>query len=238
MKKTLVVVFLVLMFAWLPVLADVPQRQTGTDESASGDQVTKTYTLRYVSPEFVKNALRIYLRNWSYGDGSNLFSAVLEKKNVAAFEEQLRKLDVEKKIIQLRIFTVIAGKTGTGSPIENKDLKQVLTEVSKLLNFKSYELDGASTFTVKDGFSGFGKLALSSAMNENLLFSYRGISIYTGNNGKRAVKLEFWLTQGNSKQELLSSQTEIAENGYLVAGVSRIGRDGKSLVLVINAEIK
>ena len=42
----------------------------------------------------------------------------------------------------------------------------------------------------------------------------------------------------SNKQELLSSETEIAENGYLVAGVSRIGNDGKSLVLVINAEIK
>jgi hypothetical protein len=37
---------------------------------------------------------------------------------------------------------------------------------------------------------------------------------------------------------LLNSDSGIPENGYLVAGVSRIGKEGKSLVLVINAEIK
>ena len=37
---------------------------------------------------------------------------------------------------------------------------------------------------------------------------------------------------------LISTQTSIKENGYLVAGVSKIGKNGDSLVLVINAEIK
>ncbi len=215
-------------------LAAAPQ----AENPGQNELVTRTYALNHVTPDFIKDALRIYLRNWSYSDGSNLFSTVLEKKNVAAFEEQLRKLDVEKKIIQLRIFTVIASRTGTSGPIENKDLKQVLAEVSNLLSFRSYELDGASTFTVKDGFSGFGRLALSSTLKEDLTFAYKDISITTGSDGKRSVKLAFWLSQTNPKQELLSSETEIAENGYLVAGVSRIGNDGKSLVLVINAEIK
>ena len=65
----------------------------------------------------------MYFFNCSFGEGSNLISVVMYKKNVAAFEEQLRKLDVEKKNIQLRIFTVIAGKEGKSDTIENKDLK-------------------------------------------------------------------------------------------------------------------
>lgn len=238
MKKILWVAFLILLLTAPALTADEQKTKAATDQPAAGEMVTKTYTLRYVSPEFIKNALRIYLRNWSYDDGANLFSVLLAKKDVPAFEEQLRKLDVEKKIIQLRIFSVIASRTGTSAPIENKDLKQVLAEVSNLLSFRSYELDGASTFTVKDGFSGFGRLALSSTLKEDLMFAYKDIAITTGSDGKRSVKLAFWLTQTNPKQELLSSETEITENGYLVAGVSRIGNEGKSLVLVINAEIQ
>ena len=61
------------------------------------------------------------------------------------------KTDGEKKAILLRIFTVIAAKEGKSEPIENKDLERVLAEVSNLLSFKSYVLDGASMITVKEG---------------------------------------------------------------------------------------
>lgn len=236
MKKILLVALLVLMFVLLPAITGEQKTQPEADKPGS-EEVTKTYTLHYVTPRFIFDSLRIYLRNSSFGEGSNLISVVLDKKNVAVFEEQLRKLDVEKKTILLRIFTIIAGKEGKSDTIENKDLKRVLAEVSNLLNFKSYVLDGASTITVKDG-AEFSRLALSSSMSENLQFEFKGISVLTGSNGKRSVKLEFWLKQSSNNQVLLSSETEIAENGYLVSGVSRIGNDGKSLVLVINAEIK
>ena len=147
------------------------------------------------------------------------------------------KINPEKKNILLRIFTVIASKEGKSDTIENKDLKRVLAEVSNLLSFKSYVLDGASMINLKDG-TRRGNLTLSSTMLEPLMLYINQIEILTGSNGKRSVKLSFWLLQARSGQELLSSETEIAENGYLVAGVSRIGNDGKSLVLVINAEIK
>ena len=145
--------------------------------------------------------------------------------------------DVEKKTILLRIFTIIAAKEGKTEPIENKDLGSVLAEVSNLLSFKSYMLDGASMITVKEG-AEYSKLALSSSMSESMEFAFKDISVLINGRGQRSVKLNFWLRQTSNKEELLSSETEIAENGYLVAGVSRIGNEGKSLVLVINAEIK
>ena len=164
-----------------------------------------------------------------------MISVVLDKKNVVTFEEQLRKLDEEKKSILLRIFTVFASKEGKNDTIENKDLKKVLAEVSNLLNFKSYVLDGASVITLKDG-TRRSYLSLSSAMPEPLQLFINHVTILTGSGGKRSVKLGLELYE--KKDHLLDSETEIAENGYLVAGVSRIGKDGKSLVLVINAEIK
>lgn len=233
MKKILSVVLLVLVFALLPAIAE--EQKTQSAGNSPSEVVTKSYTLRYVSPEFVKESLRIYFFNCSFGEGSNLISVVLDKKNVTAFEEQLRKLDVEKKSILLRIFTVFASKEGKTDAFENKDLMWVLAEVSKLLNFKSYVLDGASVIILKDG-TRRSYLSLSSAMPEPLQLYINHITILTGSGGKRSVKLGLELYE--KKDHLLDSETEIAENGYLVAGVSRIGNDGKSLVLVINAEIK
>ncbi len=237
MKKMLVVLIVLLVFLALPIHAEEQKEAPAAETQKETGVVTRTYTLRYVSPEFIREALSVYFMNCSYSRESNLISVVLEKSKVAQFEEQLRKLDVEKKTITLRIFTVIAGKEGTSDAIENKDLKKVLAEVSNLLNFKSYVLDGASSNTTKDG-SEFGRVVLSSAIGENLQLNFKRISISTGSDKKRSVKLGLSLMQKSNNQELLNSETEIAEDGYLVAGVSRIGNEGKSLVLVINAEIK
>ena len=216
-----------------PVLAP------GTDKGDGEELVTRTYELNYVTPKFVRDSLGIYLRRHSYSEGSKLISVMLPKKDVAAFEKQLRELDVERRMITLRIFTVIASREGKGEAVENRDLKKVLAEVSNLLNFRSYVLDGVSTISAKDG-ADFGRVALSSssALSGGMQFDFRRLSLATGSGGKKAVKFGFALIQLNTRQELLNSETEIAEDGYLVAGVSRLGDEGKSLVLVINAEIK
>ncbi len=214
-----------------------PVAAPSTDTGDTDEWVTRTYKLNYVTPRFVRDSLGIYLRRHSYSEGSKLISVILQKKDVAAFEKQLRELDVEKKMISLRIFTVIAAKEGKGGTIENQDLKRVLADVSQLLNFRSYVLDGASAITIRDG-AEFGRLALSTSLGDGLQFDYKSVAILTASNGKRSVKLGFSVQQLGSKQEVLSAETEIAEDGYLVAGVSRIGSEGKSLVLVINAEIK
>jgi hypothetical protein len=237
MKKMLFVLIVLLVFLAQPVRSEEQKGAPAAETQRETGTVTTTYTLRYVSPGFIRDVLSVYFMNCSYSRESNLISVVLEKSKVAQFEEQLRKLDVEKKIISLRVFTVIANKEGKSDAIENKELKRVLAEVSNLLNFKSYVLDGASAITVRDG-ADFGRLALSTSLSEGLRFEYKGVTILTANSGKRSVKLTFKLQQQGNNQELLSAETEIAEDGFLVAGVSRIGNEGKSLVLVINAEIK
>jgi hypothetical protein len=210
-------------------------RAPAEQKESADEKITRTYTLRYVSPEHLIHSAAIFLDHWSFAEGSKVITVKLPWKNIAAFEALLEKLDVERRNLVLRVFTVITAKEGRSDDFENKDLKRVLGEVRNLLNFKSYVLDGASAITVQDG-ADFGRLALSTSLPEGLNFAYRNISLQVGRDGKRAVKLEFYLSAG--KQELLSSTTEIAEDGYLVAGVSRIGSEGKSLVLVINAEIK
>ncbi len=224
-------------FADKPLQAAV-LKETSAPAMAQGDPmdlVTRTYTLKYVTPRFISDSLQVFLVNRSYGEGSNLITVTLHRKNIAAFEEQLRKLDVEKKNITLRIFTIVASHEGQSDNFENKDLKRVLAEVSNLLNFKSYVLDGASVVSIREGLR-YGRLVLSTSMSDDLTFTYSHVAIVQGSESKREIRLEFALSYGT--KELLSSATEIAEDGYLVAGVSRIGSEGKSLVLVINAEIK
>jgi hypothetical protein len=74
------------------------------------------------------------------------------------------------------------------------------------------------------------------------------IYIREGKDGKQTVGFEFRLQKETASyvkdgklidndQTLIESETSVKENGYLVAGVSRLG-NGDSLVLVINAEIK
>ncbi len=224
-------------FADAPLQAAVLKEAVApaAEKEGSDEKITRTYTLRYVSPDFLIQAANIYLDYWSTADDSKVITVRLLRKNLVAFEALLEKLDVERKNIVLRIFTVIAAKEGKSEDFENKDLKRVLGEVSNLLNFKSYVLDGASAITVQDG-TRQGRLALSTSLPEGLNFLYQHISLQTGRDGKRKVQLEFHLSAG--EQNLLNSTTEIAEDGYLVAGVSRIGSEGKSLVLVINAEIQ
>lgn len=241
MKKILYILLILLVFLVLPVRAEEPGSPQ-TAVSQRDEVVTRTYTLKHIDPLRVKETLNVYFYNISFSRESNLISVRLTKANLAAFEEELRKLDVPRRNILLRVFTVIAAKEGKGAAIENRDLKKVLAEVSNLLNFKAYTLDGASVITLKDG-TGYGELLLASdsldPLKDGLLrLEFSRVALATNADGKRSVRLGLQLDQKGGLGRLLNTETEVAENGYLVAGVSRIGNGGRSLVLVINAEIK
>ena len=236
MKKILYILLILLVFIALPVRAEEP----GSPQAAVSQRdevVTRTYTLKHIDPLRVKETLNVYFYNISFSQESSVITVRLPKANLAPFEEELRKLDAPRRSILLRVFTIIAAKTGKGEDIENKDLKRVLAEISNLLNFKAYTLDGASVIALRDG-TRYGELLLSSDSLEGLRLEFKHVALATNADGKRAVRLGFQLLQHGGMGVLLYTETEVAENGYLVAGVSRIGNGGKSLVLVINAEIK
>lgn len=208
--------------------------------------VTKSYTLKYTSPKDVHRTLRTYILNASYQDFGKLITVKLREKEVPQFEKLLNQMDVPKKQMLIRIFTVTASpEAGLDSRIDNPDLKRVIGELQKVLSFKSYQLDGVSAVTVKDG-QHFAKLVLSSK-SAHLEFNCGGINVIPGNNGQSSVGFRFGLKQVTDKfkkggefivNHLMESVTSVKENGYLVAGVSRIGKNGNSLILVINAQMK
>lgn len=208
------------------------------------DAITKTYILKHVSPVKVEKTLRQYFWTCSYDKNGNLFTVRIPRDEIAKFESLLRMIDVEKKKILIRIFTVIASnRPGKHNDLQNRDLKQVITELQKVLSFSSFRLDGVSAVTVVDD-QDDSMLTLSS--QSQLKLRLKGIQIKEGVQGARNIAFNFELSQldhytkeGQSMYEsLIASDTSIKENGYLVAGVSKIGKTGDSLILIINAEIK
>lgn len=217
-------------------LSDYKPRAKDPDEP-----VTKSYVLKHVAPKRVHDALKEYFYDDSYDRNSNIITVKIPRKNIKDFERMLKLMDVAKKKVMLRIFAIIASREGKSTPIANKDLKKVLTELQKVLSFNSYRLDGVSAMTVIDG-QQHSHVKLTASANLNL---YLG-DVYVRKDGDvNTTGFEFRLQQqvgrtseGKPLSEiLLSSETSVKENGYLVAGVSKIGKNGDSLVLIINAKM-
>jgi hypothetical protein len=244
MKKIIILILILLFVVSGFGFTEVKKAEEGKKKDTVSEVVTKTYVLKYIRPEVVIKALRQYFGQFSYDDSSNMLTVKIYKDDIPKFEELLKQLDVEKKKVLIRIFTVIASQEGKTGAVQNKDLQQVLMELQKVLSFKSFRLDGVSAITVKDG-QHRSQLLLSS--HSPLLLRLEDVSIKGEKQGQRTVNFDFDLRQktepfvmkdGNLVYEILiESETSVKENGYLVAGVSKIG-NGDSLVLVINAEIK
>jgi len=247
-KRVFVIGSLILLIVLINVNLFAEPSGKNSDEKTAKENsrsvVTRTYVLKYVSPKVVQRTLSSYLLNATYDSNGTMLSVVLYAENVAEFEKYLKQLDVPKKSVLVRIFTVVAshqGKEGiTGN--ENAELKQVLTELQKVMRFKSFAVDGVSAITVADQ-QERGELILSSQFP--LRFIMARIKIKEDTQSKAEIGFEFRLEQRVfvekdkwQYESLIESETSILEKGYLVAGVSKIGANGDSLVLVINAEVK
>jgi uncharacterized protein YxeA len=245
MKKIIILLLIVLFLVTGAGFGENQKEEKEKKQSTYSEAVTKTYTLKHVSPKVVHRTLRQYFWESSYAPNGNMFTVKIARKNIPGFEKLLGQLDVARRKILVRIFTVIASKEGKSSPIPNKDLQQVLGELQKVLSFKAFHLDGVSAITVQENQDG-SRLVLSS--HSPLELRLEDIYIKGQKKGERTVGFEFALkkreklintTDTNQWNDttLIASETSVKENGYLVAGVSRIG-NGDSLVLIINAEIK
>lgn len=229
-KGILILLMLVLATCWTLMAQEKspePAKQAGL--------VTKTYTLKYVSPREVDRALGAYFHNSSYERNGDLFTVRIIPANLEQFEKMLKELDAPRKAIQFRIFTLIASNEGKTESIDNPDLSRVLKELQKLLSFKAYRLDGVSLLTANDR-SDRSSIKLSSHTPKlNLSFNLFRIKVMK-EKGDRLVKIQS-LELKHEKTVLIGTSATIKENGYLVAGVSKIGENGDSLILVINADI-
>jgi hypothetical protein len=226
-------------------------------QRAMEEVLIKTYTLKYVSPSEVLLVARPYVID-STG-ANNVLTVRIQRKYVPDFEALLKKLDIEKKNILLRIYTIDASRelfsenylkrlpAPPNQVIEDKDLKKVLDELKGLWNFKSYYVDTPSFLTVKDG-AGSNSFRLVSTL-QNLEMDVRQIKILGEEIGKRTVAIgQIQMSQivytpnaTNHMTLIDTKDVSVKENGYLIVGVSGYSpgfESGHALILVISAEIK
>lgn len=236
--KKLIYLFIIVLFLFMSTQFALAEKSDKKVIKKSEDRsvITKTYFLKHINPKEVGKALSLYLWNRSYDINKKMLCVSIPKKNITKFEELLRKLDVKKRNIYFRIFTVIASHTGKSSEIKNKDLKKVIYELNKVLSFNCFKLDGVSLVSVQEG-ARRSVVNLSTSTKSRLELILQGITINGNEKGKRFIEIE-GLSLRDVKINLITTRTSINENGYLVAGVSKIGENGDSLILVINAEIK
>lgn len=231
MKKCLILLFILLL-----MVSSTNFAEEQTKVVNPGYQLeVKTYFLEHITPREVEKSLRYYYENLSADRDSNMFTVRIYKDKIPEFEKLLKKIDVEKKRILFRIFTVIASNEGNGDDIGNKDLKKVLAELKSVLSFSSYKLDGTSMITVKEG-SDDHTLTLLTKLPHLALLLY-GVKVKGDTVGKRTIDIRN-LRLSEYKNILIETETSLNEDGYLVAGVSRVGENGDALILVINAQIK
>jgi hypothetical protein len=238
--------------------ATEPQKaETARAEARSGEDeiAVKTYPLKYANYHLVWDAARMYLLDASGSD--NTITVRIQKKNIPDFEALLKKLDVEKKNITFRVYTIIAARDAAPDiikkpetkDIDNRDLKVALDEMKGLWNFKHYWVDAPSFMTVKDG-SGGSELKLVSSLLDYADFgmALRRVSVGGDELGKRTitvgeVSLDLNVNTPNAQRTSRLIDTRdisLKERGYLIVGVSGLetGWNGLALILVISAEIK
>jgi len=216
------------------------------------EAVLKTYSLKYISvAEFMRSA-RLFVLD-STGSESAL-TVRIHRMNIPAFEDLLKKLDVEKRNIQFQVHTIVASKDeeppgpykdalkNETREITNKDLKRVLDEMKGLWSFKHYWLDSPSFLMVKDG-SGANFFKLVSS--RDLVMDLRSVQVRGDEPGKRIIsvgeiQLSQEMTRGGRFKLIETNDITFREKGYLVVGVSGFisGWSGLALILVISAEIK
>ncbi len=102
-------------------IAEPQKTEPARAEARSGEEeiVVKTYPLKYVSWREVANAARLYVVEAAGSDST--LTVLIRKKNIADFEAVLKKLDVERKNIMFRIYTIIAAKDGAADIIKKPE---------------------------------------------------------------------------------------------------------------------
>ena len=245
MKKFLMVLLL-LVLVITQAQAGPIQAKKETQARSSGlitkdKMVTKTYFLKHISPREVERALRMYFYRASSLLSRKMLTVQIPPENVKTFEELLKKMDVPKQTIAFRIFTIIASTKPNGGKIDSKDLKKVLAELKNLLNFKSFKLDGVSLLNTEEGSD--SKVVLSSSI-QGLSLEFDDVSLTKTRPPGQIIEIDE-LKLRYYKELLISTKTSLKENGYLIAGVSKLtdykgagAQAGDSLVLVIHAKVK
>lgn len=234
-----IVTFLVVLLALAAALPAAVQEKPAEPRTSSRavEPVLRTYTLKFVDPREVMDLIAPLVIQKRADTNARLLVVVLYPDNVKPLEELLAKVDVEAKTIQFRIFTLVASMGDNAPALNIPELQGVVQEISRVLRYNVYALDGVSSLTVRAGTQS-NNLMLNSRL-DGLALELARVRLNTPPGGKPQVSSGIRLLR---KEHLLlqSEQTTIEEGGYIVVGVSKlnINDSGDALVLVIHAVVK
>jgi hypothetical protein len=230
--------------------ANPPQKAQDAGKEAQDDTsaVVKSYSLKYINASEVYRRASMIQRGEIIG---NVLNVVVLKNRVRELDELIKQLDVEKKNILLRIYTVLASRKAPSdaslkglsmtNSIDEPDLKRVLEELKGLWNFKSYRADSPQYFTVKDesGSNFFRMISEWPQFNLTILHpQVRGEEA-----GKRIIYIEQIQLKDPGNQNYAgytiidTHDLTFKEKGILVVGVGGMPMVG-AVILIISAEIK
>ncbi|MBN2345792.1 MAG: hypothetical protein JXO51_05320 [Candidatus Aminicenantes bacterium] len=139
-----------------------------------------------------------------------------------------------ERIIQFRIYTVLASPREGPGGVDDPDLDRVLAEMSDVLKFKSYQLDGVSMVQVGN-YSERNSLRLNSR-RAGLTMRLDHVLIEYERDGRQVVAIGR-LEVHDDSGAFISTRTSINRNGYLVVGVTPPGDGGDSLAIILYAEL-
>ncbi len=231
---------------------DAAQTQRKPEDKADATFV-KTYELKHITASEFMQSARFYVLDSSGTE--NTLTVRIWGPQIPAFEALLKKLDVEKKNIQFRIYAIAASQSDSPSimktynleetkEISDKSLSKVLDEMKGLWNFRHFWISSPSFLLAKDGSgSNFSRLVSPYSLDLHLLH----VRLRGSETGQRMISVgQIQLKQAgpelNSAAQTLINTTDVTlkENGYLVVGVGGLGFpwQAMALILVINAEIK
>ncbi len=224
-----------------------PQAKTAEPQNAPPELITRKFILRYASPKDVLDkAAFLNVRGTILTDDAIMVS--IWKRDLPAFEELLKTMDVEKYVIQVQIVPILAARDALKDMGEetdlrnlNKGLSSVLDEMKSLWSFRHFWVEAPSFLTVGES-SGYSGVNLVS--KENFVVMIKNPELRGETPGRRIVRFGEVVLRQNAgfpnESSLFNTQAvEIRENGYLVAGVGGMrGGDGRAVILVINAVVK
>ena len=219
--------------------------------------VVKSYELKYIgASEFMRSA-KFYVLD-SSGTEKSLTVRIMAS-HIPAFEALLKKLDIDKKSIQFKVYAILASQQEFRAidpqlpsqlkamiPVEtkeiaDKELKKVLDEMKGIWNFRHFSVESPSFLLAKDG-SGINRSRLVGYLNAELMLM--NVQLRGEDAGKRIISVgQVTLSQktaAGSENLINTSDITFKENGYLVVGVSGMSDSWfkGALILVISAEVK
>lgn len=165
------------------------------------------------------------------------------KESVAALTEEIRKLDVPQKNVELTVYMILASSKTDGEP-ENPELAPVFKQLRGLFAYKSYRLIDSLMLRGRDGerngqSQGSVEIPTSSgSARAPYRFRYFALTVNSAGSASsvRIENLDF-LLNGTGVNGDINTDIDVGEGQKVVVGKSNFTGGDDAIILVITAKI-